>query len=132
MALVWLGIARRDWRAGAILLTVAAGLLPWFWFALDGRTMFSFYVAPALPFLVLAVVYVLGALIAPPDGDVGETAALVPGDAGYERRLVGSIAAGAYVLLVALCFAYFYPIFVGRLIPYSDWLSRMWLDGRWI
>ncbi|MEV4824025.1 phospholipid carrier-dependent glycosyltransferase [Micromonospora sp. NPDC049274] len=132
VALVWLGLARRDWRAGAILLTVAAGLLPWFWFALDGRTMFSFYVAPALPFLVLAVVYVLGALIAPAGADVGETAALVPGDAGYERRLVGSVAAGAYVLLVALCFAYFYPIFVGRLIPYSDWLSRMWLDGRWI
>ncbi|WP_433539096.1 dolichyl-phosphate-mannose--protein mannosyltransferase [Micromonospora sp. CA-249363] len=132
VALVWLGVARRDWRAGAILLTVAAGLLPWFWFALDGRTMFSFYAAPALPFLVLAVVYVLGALIAPAEGDVGETKALVPGDAGYERRLVGSIAAGAYVLLVGLCFAYFYPIFVGKLIPYSDWLARMWLDGRWI
>ncbi len=132
VALGWLGVARRDWRAGAILLSVAAGLLPWFWFALDGRTMFSFYAAPALPFLVLAVVYVLGALIAPAGGDVGEVAPLVPGDPGYERRLVGSIAAGAYVLLVALCFAYFYPIFVGRLMPYSDWLSRMWLDGRWI
>ncbi|MFF0367042.1 dolichyl-phosphate-mannose--protein mannosyltransferase [Micromonospora sp. NPDC005087] len=133
VALVWLGVvARRDWRAGALLLSVAAGLLPWFVFALDGRTMFSFYAAPALPFLVLAVVYVLGALIAPAGGDVGEVAPLVPGDPGYERRLVGSIAAGAYVLLVALCFAYFYPIFVGRLIPYSDWLSRMWLDGRWI
>ncbi|WP_442930235.1 dolichyl-phosphate-mannose--protein mannosyltransferase [Micromonospora sp. LH3U1] len=132
VALVWLGVARRDWRAGAILLSVAAGLLPWFWFALDGRTMFSFYAAPALPFLVLAVVYVLGALIAPAGGDVGEVAPLVPGDPSYERRLVGSVAAGAYVLLVALCFAYFYPIFVGRLIPYSDWLSRMWLDGRWI
>ncbi|WP_274530803.1 dolichyl-phosphate-mannose--protein mannosyltransferase [Micromonospora hortensis] len=132
VALVWLGVARRDWRAGAILLTVAAGLLPWFWFALDGRTMFSFYAAPAVPFLVLAVVYVLGALIAPAGGDVGTVAPLVPGDPSYERRLVGSIAAGAYVLLVALCFAYFYPIFVGRVIPYSDWLSRMWLDGRWI
>ncbi|MBG6102169.1 dolichyl-phosphate-mannose--protein O-mannosyl transferase [Micromonospora vinacea] len=132
VALVWLGVARRDWRAGAILLTVAAGLLPWFWFALDGRTMFSFYAAPAVPFLVLAVVYVLGALIAPPGGDVGAVAPLVPGDPSYERRLVGSIAAGAYVLLVAACFAYFYPIFVGRVIPYSDWLSRMWLDGRWI
>ncbi|MBG6068037.1 dolichyl-phosphate-mannose--protein mannosyltransferase [Micromonospora ureilytica] len=132
VALVWLGVARRDWRAGAILLTVAAGLLPWFWFALDGRTMFSFYAAPAVPFLVLAVVYVLGALIAPAGGDVGTVAPLVPGDPSYERRLVGSIAAGAYVLLVGLCFAYFYPIFVGRLIPYSDWLSRMWLDGRWI
>lgn len=132
VALAWLGVARRDWRAGAILLTVAAGLLPWFWFALDGRTMFSFYAAPAVPFLVLAVVYVLGALIAPAGGDVGTVAPLVPGDPSYERRLVGSIAAGAYVLLVALCFAYFYPIFVGRVIPYSDWLSRMWLDGRWI
>ncbi|MCG5459183.1 phospholipid carrier-dependent glycosyltransferase [Micromonospora sp. PSH03] len=132
VALTWLGVARRDWRAGAILLTVAAGLLPWFWFALDGRTMFSFYAAPAVPFLVLAVVYVLGALIAPAGGDVGTVAPLVPGDPSYERRLVGSIAAGAYVLLVALCFAYFYPIFVGRVIPYSDWLSRMWLDGRWI
>ncbi|MCG5465241.1 phospholipid carrier-dependent glycosyltransferase [Micromonospora sp. MED01] len=132
VALVWLGVARRDWRAGAILLTVAAGLLPWFWFALDGRTMFSFYAAPAVPFLVLAVVYVLGAMIAPAGGDVGAVAPLVPGDPSYERRLVGSIAAGAYVLLVALCFAYFYPIFVGRVIPYSDWLSRMWLDGRWI
>ncbi|MFC5923712.1 dolichyl-phosphate-mannose--protein mannosyltransferase [Micromonospora vulcania] len=132
VALAWLGAARRDWRAGAILLTVAAGILPWFWFALDGRTMFSFYAAPALPFLVLAVVYVLGALIAPAGADVGAVARLVPGDPGYERRLVGSVAAGAYVLLVALCFAYFYPIFVGRSIPYSDWLSRMWLDGRWI
>ncbi|MEU8422404.1 phospholipid carrier-dependent glycosyltransferase [Micromonospora sp. NPDC048835] len=132
VALVWLGVARRDWRAGAILLTVAAGLLPWFWFALDGRTMFSFYAAPAVPFLVLAVVYVLGALIAPDGGDVGAVTPLVPGDPSYERRLVGSIAAGAYVLLVALCFAYFYPIFVGKWIPYSDWLSRMWLDGRWI
>ncbi|WP_406077433.1 dolichyl-phosphate-mannose--protein mannosyltransferase [Micromonospora sp. NBC_00858] len=132
VALTWLGVARRDWRAGAILLSVAAGLLPWFVFALDGRTMFSFYTAPALPFMVLAVVYVLGALIAPAGGDVGAVAPLVPGDPGYERRLVGSIAAGAYVLLVALCFAYFYPIFVGKVIPYSDWLSRMWLDGRWI
>jgi dolichyl-phosphate-mannose--protein O-mannosyl transferase len=36
------------------------------------------------------------------------------------------------VLLVALCFAYFYPIFVGQLIPYADWSARMWLGGRWI
>ncbi|MFC4020711.1 dolichyl-phosphate-mannose--protein mannosyltransferase [Micromonospora sp. GCM10011542] len=132
VALAWLGAARRDWRAGAILLCVAAGLLPWFWFALDGRTMFSFYAAPALPFLVLAVVYVLGALIAPAGADVGEVRALTPGEAGYERRLVGSVAAGAYVLLVALCFGYFYPIFVGHLMPYAQWSARMWLDGRWI
>ncbi|MGN9807850.1 dolichyl-phosphate-mannose--protein mannosyltransferase [Micromonospora sp. BQ11] len=130
-ALAWLGLARRDWRAGAILLVVAAGLLPWFWFALDGgRTMFSFYTAPALPFLVLAVTYVLGA-IATPGGPLDETTT-ASAETTADRRLVGGVIAGAYVLLVALCFAYFYPIFVAELLPYEDWSARMWLDGRWI
>nr|WP_232234733.1 phospholipid carrier-dependent glycosyltransferase [Actinoplanes sp. N902-109] len=116
-ALTWLGIARRDWRAFAIGTGVVAGLLPWFFFALrDGRTMFSFYALPALPFLILAVVYVLGALMT----------------GSPERRLIGAVTAGVYVTLVALCFAYFYPIFVGQLIPYDDWWSRMWLGNRWV
>ncbi|MFI6130395.1 dolichyl-phosphate-mannose--protein mannosyltransferase [Micromonospora sp. NPDC051141] len=129
-ATVWLGLARRDWRAGAILLSAAAGLLPWFWFALDGRTMFSFYAAPAVPFLVLAVVYVLGAIVTP--APVTGTAAPPSEEQTNDRRLVGGIIAGAYVLLVALCFGYFYPIFVGKLLPYADWSARMWLDGSWI
>ncbi|MFG1717859.1 dolichyl-phosphate-mannose--protein mannosyltransferase [Micromonospora chalcea] len=132
-ATAWLGLARRDWRAGAILLSVAAGLLPWFWFALDGRTMFSFYAAPAVPFLVLAVVYVLGAITTPaPVTATTVTAAPPDPQQLRDRRMVGGIIAGAYVLLVALCFAYFYPIFVGRVLPYAEWSARMWLDGRWI
>ncbi|MDG4803038.1 phospholipid carrier-dependent glycosyltransferase [Micromonospora sp. WMMD980] len=129
-ATAWLGLARRDWRAGAILLSAAAGLLPWFWFALDGRTMFSFYAAPAVPFLVLAVVYVLGAIVTP--APVTGSAPPPTAEQANDRRLVGGIIAGAYVLLVALCFGYFYPIFVGRILPYVDWSARMWLDGRWI
>ncbi|GAA2638920.1 dolichyl-phosphate-mannose--protein mannosyltransferase [Paractinoplanes durhamensis] len=114
-ALVWFGLARRDWRAWAILVPVAAGLLPWFYYAIrDGRTMFSFYALPALPFLILAVVYVLGAIMAPP------------------HQQLGAVFVGAYVTVIALCFAYFYPIFVGDLIPYESWLSKMWLGGRWI
>ncbi|WP_431914040.1 dolichyl-phosphate-mannose--protein mannosyltransferase [Micromonospora carbonacea] len=132
----WIGLARRDWRAGAILLCVAAGLLPWFWFAFDGRTMFSFYTAPALPFLVLAVVYVLGAIVTPAiDGaraPATREATAAGEDEVAERRLVGGVIVGAYVLLVALCFAYFYPIFVGKVLPYAEWSARMWLDGRWI
>ncbi|MFD6756351.1 dolichyl-phosphate-mannose--protein mannosyltransferase [Micromonospora gifhornensis] len=132
VALVWLGLARRDWRAGAILLTVAAGLLPWFWFALDGRTMFFFYAAPAVPFLVLAVVYVLGAIASP----AGMSGTLpvdgADAEASRDRRMIGTVIAGAYVALVVICFAYFYPIFVGLNIPYAEWSARMWLGNRWI
>ena len=165
-ALCWLGIARRDWRVLAILLSVAAGLLPWFWFALDGRTMFSFYAAPAVPFLVLAVTYVLGVIAgpAPATGSAGQAirrdgaprtadaavAADEPEASGAvataaddsardpaatrasDRRMIGAIVAGTYVLLVAICFAYFYPIFVGKIITYADWSARMWLGSRWI
>jgi hypothetical protein len=29
-------------------------------------------------------------------------------------------------------FAYFYPIYVGKVIPYAQWMARMWLGSRWI
>ena len=134
VAVIWLGVARRDWRAAAILLPVAAGLLPWFYYALDSRTMFYFYAAPALPFLVLAVVYVLGAIMSPVPSANGSapTGSTVGTETGLDRRMIGSIFAGAYVLLVAMCFAYFYPIYVGQPIPYVDWSARRWLGGRWI
>jgi len=125
-ALVWFGIARRDWRAWGIFTGIVAGLLPWFYYAVkDGRTMFSFYVLPALPFLILAVVYVLGAIMTPAEGAVA-------GTARTDRQLVGSLIVGLYVAIVALCFAYFFPIFVGQLIPYESWSHRMWLGSRWI
>lgn len=120
-ALTWFGIARRDWRAGAIWMGVAAGLLPWFWYALDGRTMFYFYALPAEPFLILAVVYVLGAIMSPVRGGAPDEG----------RRLVGAVVAGGYLLLVAACFAWFYPIYVGQSIPYPDWHLRMLLGSRW-
>ncbi|MEV4345886.1 phospholipid carrier-dependent glycosyltransferase [Actinoplanes sp. NPDC049596] len=125
-ALAWFGVARRDWRAWAIGTGVVAGLLPWFYYAIkDGRTMFSFYALPALPFLILAVVYVLGAIMTPQEG-------IATGSGRTDRQLVGTIAAAAYVVAVALCFAYFYPIFVGSSIPYESWSQRMWLGSRWI
>ncbi|GIE99189.1 dolichyl-phosphate-mannose--protein mannosyltransferase [Paractinoplanes rishiriensis] len=125
-ALVWFGIARRDWRAWGIGVGVVAGLLPWFYYAIkDGRTMFAFYALPALPFLILAVVFVLGAIMTPADG-------VATGKERTDRQLIGTVAVGAFVVLVALCFAYFYPIFVGQLISYDSWSTRMWLGGRWI
>lgn len=119
-ATVWFGIARRDWRAGAILVMVAFTYLPWFYFT--SRTMFYFYAIPIEPFLILAVVFVLGAIMTTPRG--------APRD--DNRLLTGTIIAAAFVLLVALNFAYFYPIFTGESLPETEWSRRMWLDSLWI
>jgi dolichyl-phosphate-mannose--protein O-mannosyl transferase len=125
-ALVWFGIARRDWRAYAIGTGVVAGMLPWFYYAVaDGRTMFAFYALPALPFLILAVVYVLGAIMTPPAG-------VARGGERSDRQIIGTVVVGLYLLIVAICFAYFHPIFIGQSIPYQEWSARMWLGGRWI
>jgi dolichyl-phosphate-mannose--protein O-mannosyl transferase len=128
--LAWFGIALRDRRAAAIGLMIGAGLLPWFWYHLDGgRTMFVFYALPAEPFLILAVVYVLGAIMGPPGSRVarGWYAA-----GNSDRRIIGTIVIAAYVLLIAVCFAYFHPIYVGDSIPYDSWWDRMWLGRRWV
>ncbi|HEY0697618.1 MAG TPA: phospholipid carrier-dependent glycosyltransferase, partial [Micromonospora sp.] len=121
----WLGVARRDWRAPTIMLCAAAGVLPWFWYAMDDRTMFYFYAAPAQPFLVLAVVYALGGLMTPGPAPVAAVDRA-------QRRTVGAIVTGVYVLLVGLCFAYFHPIYTGKLLTYGEWAARMWLGKHWI
>jgi dolichyl-phosphate-mannose-protein mannosyltransferase len=132
--LAWFGISRRDWRTVAIGGGVVAGIGPWFYYELKQRTMFYFYALPAEPFLILAVVYVLGALINGPGvGRLGgrrvRPAFSLPSE---ERRLYGTIFGVAYVLIVALCFWWFYPIYVGNSIPYEDWLRRMLLGNRWV
>jgi dolichyl-phosphate-mannose--protein O-mannosyl transferase len=122
--LAWFGIAQRDRRAAAIGVMVAAGMLPWFWYQYDGgRTMFVFYALPALPFMILAVVYVLGSIMGPP----GPRAGGVP-----DRRMIGAVVLGLYVLLIAAAFAYFHPIYVGESIPYDSWWDRMILGRRWV
>ena len=41
----------------------------------------------------------------------------------------GAVVAGAYVLLVAACFAYFYPLYVAEPLTQAQWYARMWLGG---
>jgi len=100
-------------------------MLPWYYYAItDGRTMFNFYLLPGLPFLILAVVYTLGAVMTPPGGTT-------TGKLRTDHQLLGAVVAGLYMAVIALCFAYFYPLFVGQLITYQGWASRMWLGARW-
>jgi dolichyl-phosphate-mannose-protein mannosyltransferase len=107
-------LTRRDWRAGAALLGIAAGWLPWLPF--PARTKFFYYALEFEPFLIICIVLCLGLILGP--------AAAQP-----RRRAIGAVVAGAYVIAVLVLFWYFYPILTGQAIPYSDWLSHMWYQG---
>lgn len=116
--LIWLWAARRDWRAGAILLSVLVGIVPWMYYDLHRRTEFFFYALPALPFLILAITLCAGVALGPPG-------------AAEVRRIAGAAAVGGYLVLVAVSFFYFYPILAAEVIPYSSWLQRMWF-ASWV
>jgi dolichyl-phosphate-mannose--protein O-mannosyl transferase len=108
-------LTRRDWRAGAALLGVAAGWVTWLPFV--SRTKFYYYALEFEPFLIICIVLCLG---------------LILGSASSRlHRAIGSIVVALYVLAVLGVFWYFYPILSGKIIPYSDWLSHMWYSG-WI
>jgi dolichyl-phosphate-mannose--protein O-mannosyl transferase len=51
--------------------------------------------------------------------------------ASTPRRLIGSAAVGAFVVLVVLNFVYIWPILTDTVLPHPDWLSRMWFKA-WI
>ena len=106
----------RDWRAGAVLGGLAAGWLPWFHY--QDRTIYTFYAVAFVPWVVLALTYALGLLLG------GR-------NASRERRLYGGLAAGAVVVLAVAAFAFFYPVYVADLIPYTAWSNRMWLPS-WV
>jgi len=109
-------LTRRDWRAGAALLCVAAGWVSWLPFV--SRTKFYYYALEFEPFLIICIVLCLGLII-------GQASTW------WVRRAIGSALVGIYVLAVLVLFWYFYPILAGKIIPYSDWLRHMWYSG-WI
>lgn len=116
-AVLWLGwriAARRDPAALTVAVAIAAGWGTWF-VNLD-RTMFIFYMAPVLPFFVLAVTLALQ--------DV-----LGPSSASRSRRQLGLGAVSLYLAVVAMTFVFFYPVLTGQPLSYADWLQRMWFPS---
>jgi dolichyl-phosphate-mannose-protein mannosyltransferase len=114
MIIWWL--TQRDWRAGAVLVGVAAGWLPWFAFA--SRTKFFFYTVSFEPYLIIAITLCLGLIIG-------------AARASPLRRGLGAAIAGSYLMVVVLNFFYLYPILAAKVIPYDAWHARMWFSG-WI
>lgn len=94
--------------AAIILLGFAGTYLPWFF--IQSRTTFYFYSISILPFLILALIYCFNQIL---------------NSAIYKKYIT------SFVILVAINFIYFLPIYLGISIPYSQWLSRMWFES-WI
>jgi dolichyl-phosphate-mannose-protein mannosyltransferase len=113
IATAWAWVARRDWRAAAILLMFLFGYLPWFWENAHHRVMFLFYMLPTVPFMVLAVTMVIGMAI-------GRRSA------STTRRTVGTTTVAVYLAAVVVLFGYFYPVLSARTITYGQWYDRMW------
>jgi dolichyl-phosphate-mannose-protein mannosyltransferase len=112
--LVWRIAARRDPAAITVAVGIAAGWLTWF-VNLE-RTMFVFYMAPVVPFFVLAVVLVLQDVIG-------------RGDADPFRRKVGLAVVSLYTAVVGATFVFFYPVLTGGELTHAEWLTRMWFPS---
>jgi dolichyl-phosphate-mannose-protein mannosyltransferase len=101
-----------EFVAGFILLGIVAGYLPWFLF--QRRTIFTFYAIVFEPFVILALVYCAKKFLAVPPWPP-------------KKKLVVAI----IVILIAVNFLYFLPLFNGSVLSYSQWHYRMWLPS-WI
>ena len=101
-------VANRDRISTLILAGIAGTYLPWF--LIQSRTTFYFYAISILPFLILALIYTFNWILKYDD---------------YRKQII------AFLVVVAINFIYFLPVLLGIEIPYSQWLSRMWLNS-WI
>jgi dolichyl-phosphate-mannose-protein mannosyltransferase len=124
--LAWHWITTRDWRAAAIWVAFIGGWVVWFQDL--KRTMFLFYMAPLVPFLILGLTLALGAMLGPAvrrSGDPWRDAAAL------RRRRWGVAGVSAYLGLVIVDFAWMWPIFTGGLLTYDQWHAHMWLPS-WV
>ncbi len=106
----------RDWRAGAILAGYAGGFFPWF--LLGDRTIYQFYAVAFVPYVVLAVTYLCGLALGPPE-------------ASRDRRLVGVTSVGSFLVLSAALFVWFLPLYTAQVVPYNLWWVHMWFPS-WV
>jgi len=105
-------VCRQLWakRDTATLVVLCIGFLgQWLPWALVGRVTFLYHFTPAVPFVCLAVGMLVGQV--------------------WHKGVAWRVASAGYVLAVAACFAYFYPIY--SMLPLSPGQldARLWLDS---
>lgn len=106
-----------DTSASIIVAGIAAGYLPWFFF--QDRTVFTFYSIIFQPFMVLALIYCAQLFL---------TQLRKRSEGSYQ---LGELVIIALLVVIALNFIYFLPLYMGELIPYQEWINRMWFPS-WI
>jgi dolichyl-phosphate-mannose-protein mannosyltransferase len=121
--LAWHWITTRDWRATVVWVAFLAGWVVWF--GNLKRTMFLFYMAPLMPFLVLGLTLAIGVMLGP--AMEAPTRATAEG----RRRLWGVGAVAGYLGLVVADFVWMWPLFTGGLLTYGQWHAHMWLPS-WV
>ena len=100
-----------------IVTGMTAGYLPWFFF--QKRTVFSFYAIIFEPFVILALVYCARTFL---------TAQRRKSDGAYQLGEIGLV---ALVIVIALNFIYFLPLYLGQVTTYEAWHAHMWF-ASWI
>ncbi|MFC4945739.1 dolichyl-phosphate-mannose--protein mannosyltransferase [Pseudonocardia sp. GCM10023141] len=111
---LWRTFARFDWRYAGVLFGYGSGILPWF-INID-RQMYFFYMAPVVPFLVIATVLVMGEVL----GRAG---------ASKERRQTGLLVVGLWIGVIVANFIWLWPILVGQPITPAMWEAQLWLPS---
>jgi dolichyl-phosphate-mannose--protein O-mannosyl transferase len=104
----------RESVPGLILLGIAAGYLPWLVFM--NRTVFQFYAITFLPWLMLALTFILKNWLQGKAAELRQKA---------EQRLL------IFFALATAVSIYFYPIWTGLQVSYWFWSAHMWIPS-WI
>ncbi len=112
--LAYLFATRKSKVGGLILLGIAGGYLPWL--AFMNRTVFQFYAIAFLPWMILALVYVLRMYVHTRTSE-------------EQPRAIRFV--GGYLGLTFAVSLFFLPIWIGTWTPYWYWHLHMWLPS-WI
>jgi dolichyl-phosphate-mannose-protein mannosyltransferase len=127
--LAWHWLTTRDWRAAAVWVAFIAGWLVWF--TNLNRTMFLFYMAPLVPFLIIGLTLALGTMLGPALPSASEAGDDERYDRSQRRRYWGLAGMCGFLALVVVDFAWMWPIFTGGLLTYDQWHAHMWLPS-WV
>lgn len=98
------------------LVGLAATYIPWL--MIPQRTIFQFYTVAMMPFLVLALVFVLREIAGAQHANLA-------------RRQAGQRTVAVLVGVVLAVSVFYYPVWIGMTVPYDFWLVHNWLPG-WV